>query len=192
MSQELHADFDVFLRPNGPSIIASKASHLVPEYFGFHRSHAQYATLDSGANGVRKTLPMTPPTSELTARIRRVTEDLQAIQQELGKAAEPGGEATARNQIMEEMLNMELIEQFKSSVDQMRVLLFSYIEAAASEGRQTMYDTLQSIRMRRVTEMLKILQPTVENRRNTSSTDLRSLMEIVNQIAKPKEDAAKK
>lgn len=135
---------------------------------------------------------MTPPHSDLTARIRRVTEDLQAIQQELGKAVEPGGEATARNQIMEEMLNIELIEQFKSSVDHMRALLFSYIEAAASEGRQSMYDTLQSIRMRRVTEMLKILQPTVENRRNTSSTDLRSLMEIVNQIAKPKEDSANK
>lgn len=133
---------------------------------------------------------MTPPPSDLTARIRRVTEDLQAIQKELSKAADPGSEATARNVIMEQMLNMELIEQFKSSVDHMRVLLFSYIEAAASEGRQTMYDTLQSIRMRRVTEMLKILQPTVENRRNTSSTDLRSLMEIVNQIAKPKEDAA--
>ena len=130
--------------------------------------------------------------SELTTRIRRVTEDLQAIQDELNKAAEPGAEPDARNAIMEEMLNVELIDRFKTSVDHMRVLLFSYIEAAASEGRQTVYDTLQAIRMRRVTEMLKILQPTVENRRNTSSMDVRSLMDIVNQIAKPKEDAAKK
>jgi hypothetical protein len=130
--------------------------------------------------------------SELTIRIRRVTEDLQAIQDELNRAAEPGADPNARNLIMEEMLNVELIDRFKSSVDHMRVLLFSYIEAAASEGRQTVYDTLQAIRMRRVTEMLKILQPTVESRRNTSSTDLKSLMEIVNQIAKPKEDAAKK
>ena len=130
--------------------------------------------------------------SDLTSRIRRVTEDLQAIQEELNKAAEPGADASARDAIMEEMLNVELIDRFKGSVDHMRTLLFSYIEAAASEGRQSVYDTLQAIRMRRVTEMLKILQPTVENRRNTSSTDLKSLMEIVNQIAKPKEDAAKK
>jgi hypothetical protein len=130
--------------------------------------------------------------SDLTTRIRRVTEDLQAIQEELNKAADPDADPGARNAIMEEMLNVELIDRFKSSVDQMRVLLFSYIEAAASRGHQTVYDTLQAIRMRRVTEMLKILQPTVENRRNTSSMDVRSLMEIVNQIAKPKEDAAKK
>ena len=127
--------------------------------------------------------------SELTTRIRRVTEDLQAIQDELTRAAEPSADPGARNAIMEEMLKAELIDSFKSSVDQMRVLLFSYIEAAASEGRQTVYDTLQAIRMRRVTEMLKILQPAVENRRNTSSMDIRSLMDIVNQIAKPKEDA---
>ena len=130
--------------------------------------------------------------SELTTRIRRVTEDLQAIQDELSRAADPDADPGERNSIMEEMLNVEMIDRFKTSVDQMRVLLFSYIEAAASRGHQTVYDTLQAIRMRRVTEMLKILQPTVENRRNTSSTDIKSLMEIVNQIAKPKESAAKK
>src|SRR5882724_10386272 len=130
--------------------------------------------------------------SDLTSRIRRVTEDLQAIQDELNKAAEPGADPAARNAIMEEMLNVELIDRFKGSVDHMRTLLFSYIEAAASEGRQSVYDTLQAIRMRRVTEMLKILQPAVENRRNTSNMDIKSLMDIVNQIAKPKGDAAKK
>ena len=130
--------------------------------------------------------------SELTTRIRRVTEDLQAIQDELSRAANPDADPGERNVIMEEMLNAEIIDRFKASIDQMRVLLFSYIEAAASQGHQTVYDTLQAIRMRRVTEMLKILQPTVESRRNTSSTDLKSLMEIVNQIAKPREDAEKK
>jgi hypothetical protein len=130
--------------------------------------------------------------SELTARIRRVTEDLQAIQDELSKAAEPGADPEARTVIMEEMLQAELIDRFKNSVDHMRVLLFSYIEAAASRGQYTVYDTLQSIRMRRVTEMLRVLQPAVEGRRNTTNTDLRSLMEMVNKIAGPKEDTTKK
>lgn len=130
--------------------------------------------------------------SDLTTRIRRVTEDLQAIQDQLGKAAEPGADPGARNAIMDEMIDAELIDSFKNSVDQMRVLLFSYIEAAASQGRYTMYDTLQSIRMRRVTEMLRVLQPAVESRRDTANTDLRSLMEMVNKIATPKQDAAKK
>ena len=128
--------------------------------------------------------------SELTTRIRRVTEDLQAIQDQLSRAAEPGAHPEMRNVLMDELLHADMIDQFKSSVDQMRVLLFSYIEAAASQGRMTVYDTLQSIRMRRVTEMLRVLQPAVENRRNTTNTDLRSLMEMVNKIAGPKPDAA--
>jgi len=130
--------------------------------------------------------------SELTARIRRVTEDLQAIQDQLSKAAEPGAHPEMRNVLMDELLHADMIDQFKSSVDQMRVLLFSYIEAAASQGRMSVYDSLQSIRMRRVTEMLRVLQPAVENRRDTTNTDLRSLMEMVNKIATPKQDAAKK
>lgn len=127
--------------------------------------------------------------SDLTARIRRVTEDLQAIQDDLSKAAAPDADPTVRNLMMEEMLKADLIDNFKNSVDQMRTLLFSYIEAAASAGHESVYDTLQAIRMRRVTEMLRVLQPTVESRRNTTNTDLRSLMEMVNKIAKPREDA---
>ena len=130
--------------------------------------------------------------SDLTTRIRRVTEDLQAIQDQLSKAAEPGAHPEMRNVLMDELLHADMIDQFKSSVDQMRVLLFSYIEAAASQGRMSVYDSLQSIRMRRVTEMLRVLQPAVENRRDTTNTDLRSLMEMVNKIATPKQDAAKK
>jgi len=127
--------------------------------------------------------------SELTTRIRRVTEDLQAIQDQLTRAAEPGAHPQMRNVLMDELLHAELIDRFKHSVDQMRLLLFSYIEAAASEGRVTVYDTLQSIRMRRVTEMLRVLQPAVEGRRNTTNTDLKSLMEMVNKIATAKQDA---
>ncbi len=128
--------------------------------------------------------------SDLTSRIRRVTEDLQAIEKELNRAAEPGAHPEMRNVLMDELLNSGLIDRFKNSVDHMRTLLFSYIEAAASQGRYSVYDTLQAIRMRRVTEMLRVLQPAVENRRNTTNTDLKSLMEMVNKIATPKGDDA--
>ena len=84
---------------------------------------------------------------------------------------------------MDEMLNVELINDFKNSVDQMRHLLWSYIEASSSQGRQTVSDTLQSIRLRRVTDMLRILQPSVEEGRNTSSADVRSLLDVINKIA---------
>src|SRR5437899_333946 len=100
--------------------------------------------------------------SELTTRIRRVTEDLQAIQEQLSSAARHDASSEERESVMEEMLNLELINEFKTSVDHMRHLLWSYIEASSSQGRLTVSHTLQNVRMQRVTEMLRILQPSVD------------------------------
>ena len=121
--------------------------------------------------------------SDLSTLIHRVTDDLKAIQERLNEAARPDAPTTLRDAAMDEMLNVELINDFKNSVDQMRHLLWSYIEASSSQGRQTVSDTLQSIRLRRVTDMLRILQPSVEEGRNTSSADVRSLLDVINKIA---------
>jgi hypothetical protein len=84
---------------------------------------------------------------------------------------------------MEEMVNAELISEFKTSVDHMRHLLWSYIEASSSKGRLNVSDTLQSVRMQRVTEMLRILQPTVDSTKGTSSPEAKSFFEVINTIA---------
>ncbi|MCU1308733.1 MAG: hypothetical protein JWN45_3428, partial [Acidobacteriaceae bacterium] len=85
--------------------------------------------------------------------------------------------------VMEEMVNIELISQFKTSVDHMRHLLWSYIEASSSKGSLNVSDTLQNVRMQRVTEMLRILQPTVDGTSNTSSPEAKSFFEVINTIA---------
>lgn len=98
---------------------------------------------------------------DITRRIRRVTEDLQVIQEELGSAAvvEPGGEPA---RLLDELLEKDLINDFKSAVDHMRQFLWSYIDAVCrKEGRNVDY-TLQAFRMQRVTEMLRILRERVE------------------------------
>ena len=121
--------------------------------------------------------------SDLTVRIRRVTEDLQAIQEQLSSAASQDAPAAERDAVMEEMLNRDLIHGFKSSVDNMRHLLWSYIEASSSRGHQNVSDTLQSVRMQRVTEMLRILQPTVEGAEVPSSPEEKSFFEVIQTIA---------
>src|SRR3954470_9581540 len=109
--------------------------------------------------------------SELTSRIRRITEDLQAVQQQLSSAARPDAPSFERDAVMQEMINVELINEFKTSVDHMRHLLWSYIEASSSKGSLTVSDTLQTVRMQRVTEMLKILQPTVDGAKGSASPE---------------------
>jgi hypothetical protein len=120
--------------------------------------------------------------SELTTRIRRITEDLHAVQAQLNSAARQDASATERDAVMEEMINVELINEFKNSVDQMRHLLWSYIEASASKGRLNVSDTLQNVRMQRVTEMLRILQPTVDGTQG-NSPEAKSFFEVINTIA---------
>jgi hypothetical protein len=121
--------------------------------------------------------------SELTTRIRRITEDLHAVQEQLSSAARPDAPSTERDAVMEEMVNAELISEFKTSVDHMRHLLWSYIEASSSNGRLNVSDTLQSLRMQRVTEMLRILQPTVDGGQKTSSPEAKSFFDAINTIA---------
>jgi hypothetical protein len=121
--------------------------------------------------------------SELTTRIRRITQDLQAVQEQLSSAARPDAPASVRDAVMEEMVNIEMISEFKTSVDHMRHLLWSYIEASSSKGRLTVSDTLQSVRMQRVTEMLRILQPTVDGAKKTASPEAKSFFEVINTIA---------
>jgi hypothetical protein len=120
---------------------------------------------------------------ELSTRIRRITQDLHAVQEQLSSAARPDAPASLRDSVMEEMVNAEMISEFKTAVDHMRHLLWSYIEAASSKGQLDVSDTLQNVRMQRVTEMLRILQPTVDGAKKTPSAEAKSFFEVINTIA---------
>ncbi len=119
-----------------------------------------------GQGGGNSRLRVTPlcdnaRVDDITRRIQRVTEDLRVIQEKLGAAAvlEPGGEAT---RLLDQLLEKDLINDFKSAVDHMRHFLWTYIDAVCrKEGRNVDY-TLQAFRMQRVTEMLRILRERVE------------------------------
>ena len=122
--------------------------------------------------------------SDLTTRIHRVTSDLQAIQSILDRAASPKVSKEERDSVMDEMLNTELINEFKASVDHMRLLLWSYIEAASSEKKQDISYKLQAVRMQRVTEMLSALKPAMEQHHTSFAPEAASFFEMVQSVAK--------
>ena len=121
--------------------------------------------------------------SDLVTRIRRVTEDLKAIQEKLNAAAQPGAPPAERERIMEALLQADMVNEFKTAVDNMRHLLWSYIEAASAKSPQNVTRTLQAVRMQRVTEMLRILQPTVDEVEMASTPEARSFFDVIHKIA---------
>jgi hypothetical protein len=121
--------------------------------------------------------------SELTNRIRRVTDDLHAVQEVLNSAARPNAPAAERDAVMEELINMRVLDEFKTSVDNMRHLLWSYIEASNTKNAHGVAATLQHVRMKRVTDMLRILQPNMEETKMASSPESKSFFEVINKIA---------
>jgi hypothetical protein len=117
--------------------------------------------------------------SELSTLIRRVTEDLHSIQTELGEAAQSRADKAMRDQVMQQLVDANLVNEFKTAVDHMRVMLWSYIEAASA--KKDVAETLQSVRMQRVTEMLKVLD--VEDVKTSKAPEAESFLDLINSIA---------
>jgi hypothetical protein len=119
---------------------------------------------------------------ELSLRIRRVTDDLQVIQSELSHAAEHGASPEERERVMREIDDLKMLNDLKAAVDHMRHLLWSYIEASSKKGADV-ERTLQAVRMQRVTEMLKILAPTVDEEQPMQAPEAQSFLDMVQLIA---------
>ena len=92
---------------------------------------------------------------EMRVRVRRITEDLNALLKELSTS-----QGVNVGELIEEILTVEVMQDFKASVDAMRHLLWVYIEAAsrASEGVHDINLAVQSLRLQRATEMLRGLR----------------------------------
>lgn len=62
---------------------------------------------------------------EIRSRVRRITHDLNALREEMAAVREPNVKES-----LEQALTPEILKGFKTSVDGMRRLLWTYIEAA--------------------------------------------------------------
>ncbi|HYX67540.1 MAG TPA: hypothetical protein VE825_00285 [Terriglobales bacterium] len=120
---------------------------------------------------------------DITRRIQRVTDDLRAIQEELGGAAAAEAAQGEPARLLDELLEKDLINHFKLAVDHMRQFLWSYIDAVCKkEGRNVDY-TLQAFRMQRVTEMLRIMRERVELPRIMKLPEAHSFFEEIQATA---------
>ena len=96
---------------------------------------------------------------DVCARIRRITGELNALEMDLEWSKIEGASAEEQHRLLEEILSLELVGDFKAAVDKMRHLLWCYIESvAARNGRYGVDYGLQTHRLQRCTEMLQMLR----------------------------------
>ena len=95
---------------------------------------------------------------KITENIRRVTNELQAMESEMSRIARLGVSSPECAAMVDELLTEDLVHDFKASVDHMRHFLWSYIEAVSRGTGDDMESALQRHRIRRVTEMLRVLE----------------------------------
>jgi hypothetical protein len=90
--------------------------------------------------------------------MKRVTDDLRVIQEELQRLASESGDHEQHSKIVDQLLDMEMISEFKLAVDNVRQYLWAYIELTTQRSGGNVDYTLQSFRLQRITEMLKVLR----------------------------------
>lgn len=91
-------------------------------------------------------------------RIRTITRELGALQTEMhGELAEHGrGKANA---FFEDGAAVEILNVFNAELDQLRRILWFYIEEAARKPRAATDQEQQSRRLERVTDLLRAISP---------------------------------
>ncbi len=95
--------------------------------------------------------------SDMTERIRRVTEELWDLHEELSPSS-GGGPGRASHH-----LERPVLSAFKAAVDHMRLVVWALIQAQASkQPAEGSGELLSSVRAERVTEMLKALRPDLD------------------------------
>jgi hypothetical protein len=91
-------------------------------------------------------------------RIQTITRELGILQTEMhGELAEPARDKA--NGFFEDGMAMEALNLFKAELDQLRRILWFYIEEAARKPRATTDQEQQSRRLERVTDLLRAISP---------------------------------
>jgi len=89
-------------------------------------------------------------------RVARATMELRALSSEICWTTFKNSSPAEQNQILNSLMNGGLVEDLKTTLDHLRHFLWCYIESAATYGTDADYE-LQSTRLQRVTDMLRLL-----------------------------------
>ncbi len=94
--------------------------------------------------------------SELVNHLKELTAELTAVHSELYWLAMQTQDAKGQNTPAD--LNVNLLAELKGAVDNMRLLLWKYIETASVLDPEMVREGLEAQRLRRVTEFLQLLR----------------------------------
>lgn len=95
--------------------------------------------------------------NELVNHLKALTSELTAVHGDLYWLAMQAQDASAKQSSAAE-LNVELLAALKGAVDNMRLLLWKYIETASQVDPQKVQAGLEMQRMQRMTQFLKLLR----------------------------------
>ena len=97
-------------------------------------------------------------TTELVSHLKELTTALTAVHEDLYWLAMQAPNANDKPAVPAADLNVDMLTELKSAVDDMRLLLWQYIETASELDPQRVQDGMDSQRLHRVTKFLQLLR----------------------------------
>lgn len=120
---------------------------------------------------------------DLSRRIHRITEELRLLQEELRHASLPDPTRREPAQMLQDLRSLESVNHLRSSVDHMRTFLWAYVEAATQRFGGSVDSALQTARVRRTTEMLRVLREQFSAPESVPMPEARSLFAEISAMA---------
>ncbi len=96
--------------------------------------------------------------SELVTHLKELTTALTAVHEDLYWLAMQAPNVNDKPAVPAADLNVDMLSELKSAVDDMRLLLWQYIETASEVDPQRVQDGMDSQRLHRVTKFLQLLR----------------------------------
>ena len=96
--------------------------------------------------------------TELVSHLKELTTALTAVHEDLYWLAMQPPNANDKPAVPAAELNVDLLSELKSAVDDMRLLLWQYIETATEVNPQQVQERMDSQRLHRVTKFLQLLR----------------------------------
>ena len=99
----------------------------------------------------------------LVHRIKNITGEIHSIQAEMhGELNEPAGQSKLAR-FFEDENAVQSLNDFKAELDQLRRILWFYLEQASSQASASMNNEQQDTRLQRVNELLRTLAPAAKS-----------------------------
>ena len=95
---------------------------------------------------------------ELITHLKELTNALNALHGDLYWLAMQAPDAKEKQAVPAAELDVDILSQLKSAIDDMRLLLWQYIEAASEVNPQSVREGMETQRLHRMTKFLQVLR----------------------------------